>query len=204
VKSRIALGVMFAALLAAAANAQDRGSAADPGTIRPEEDLDEVTVTGDQPLGNRDDIINWLLRLAGGFRSEGTVEIGSAIYPVQGMMACISVGTGPGMNCALRLDVPGIEASMHPGVFIVAVDLETPRVRYASVDDTGVAVGTTGELRGATATFRTPCKASLASTCASTTRITAVRRSDIVRLRVETRIDGIVTARYDIKQVRVK
>jgi hypothetical protein len=204
VKLRIALRAVFAALLAAGASAQDRGPATNPAITQSEEELEEVTVTGYESLGNREDIIIWLRRLAGRFRNEGTVEIGSTTYPVQGMMACNGVGTGPGMNCALKLEAPGNETGMHAGVFIVAVDLETPRVRYTWVDDTGVAVGTTGELRGDTAIFRTPCKASIVGTCTSTTRISAARRSDIVRLRVEIKMDGKVTALYDVNQVRMK
>lgn len=201
---RTALRAMFTVLLAAGASAQNRGPAPDPAMAQPQDELDEVTVTGSQSLGNRNDIIVWLQRLAGTYRNEGTVEIGSTSHPVQGMMVCLGVGTGPGMNCALKLEVPGVEAGMHSGAFIVALDLETPRVRYTSVDDTGVAVGTTGELRGDTAIFRTPCKASVVGTCTSTTRISAARRSDIVRLRVEITMDGKVAARYDVNQVRMK
>jgi hypothetical protein len=41
-------------------------------------------------------------------------------------------------------------------------------------------------------------------TCVATTRITARRGADSVRLQVEIRMDGRVTSRYDVEQVRVK
>lgn len=203
-KFRIALPAMFAVLLAAAAHAQEIAPAPDAATANPEEELDEVTVTGFQSLGNREDIILWLRRLAGKFRTEGTMEIASMSHAVRGMMVCNGVGMGPGMNCALKLEAAGIDTSMQSGVLMVALDLEEARVRHVWVDATGIAVGTAGELRGDTAIFRTPCVASPGSTCTTTTRITATRRSDIVRLRMETKVDGRVTARYDINQVRMK
>jgi hypothetical protein len=84
------------------------------------------------------------------------------------------------------------------------MDLETPTIRYTSVDDTGVAVGTTGELRGDTAVFRTPCVSSSARVCISTTRITAVRGAASIRFQVEIQMDGRVTSRYDIEQLRMQ
>jgi hypothetical protein len=176
----------------------------DSSVVEPDEELDEVLVTGQQRARNRDYIVLWLLRLEGRFRNEGTLQWGGKTRPVEGDTDCISVGTGPGMNCVITLLAPGIETNLRPGSYILGVDLETSKVRYASVDSTGAAVGTTGELRGDTATFRTPCEASSARSCVSTTRITATGRSENVRLRVDLEMDGRVTTRYDVTQVRVK
>jgi hypothetical protein len=168
------------------------------------EELDETLVAGSQRLGNRDDIAIWLQRLGGRFRIEGTLDRGGGRLPVAGMTDCVSVGQGPGMNCMIRLNAPNIDTNLNPGAFIPGIDLETPTVRYTSVDDTGVGVGATGSLWGDTAVFHTPCKSSSARICTSTTRITAEPDSDSVRLRIEINMDGRVTASYDVKEVRIK
>lgn len=170
----------------------------------PGEELDKVLAAERQQLGNRDDIAIWLLRLAGRFRAEGTLEMGGDRRPVAGTVDCASIGRGPGLNCVIRLRAPNIDTHLNPGAFILGIDLETPTVRYTSVDDTGVGVGATGSLWGDTAVFQTPCKSSSARICTSTTRISAHPDSDSVHLRIEINMDGRVTASYDVTEVRIR
>jgi hypothetical protein len=177
-----------------------------PSTAPEDYELDEVLVVGRRPTRNRDSIAIWLRRLVGRFGNTGTVQIGAGgtPLPVKGATHCVAVGAGPGTSCMIMLEAPNIQTHLQPGAFILGLDLETPTIRFTSLDDTGVAVGTTGELRDDTAVFRTPCAASHARTCESTTRITARSNTGSVRLRVEIRTDDRVSARYDIEQVRLK
>lgn len=166
-------------------------------------ELDQVLLADREPLANRDDIALWLRRLVGRFRIEGTLERSLDRLPVLGMVDCVNVDRGPGLNCAIRLEAPNIDTHLNPGAFILGMDPEAPMVRYTSVDDTGVGVGATGSLWGDTAAFRTPCKSSSARTCTTTTRISAPPGSDNLRLQIDINMDGKVTASYDIQQVRV-
>lgn len=176
----------------------------------PEDDeLDEVLVLGQKPPKperNRDDIAVWLRRLAGRFNNQGTLargESGDSKLPVMGATDCVRIGEGPGLHCVIMLEAPNVETHLKPGAFMLGVDLETPTIRYTSIDDTGASVGATGDLRGDTATFTTPCKSSLARACITTTCFTAQRGSGTVRLQVETVMDGRVISRYDVSQMRV-
>lgn len=173
-------------------------------SVESSEELDEVFVSARQRLGSREDIVLWLRRLAGRFRNEGTLDRSGWKVPVHGVTDCIGIGSGPGMNCVITLEAPGTLTNLTPGSFLLGVDLESVALRYMSVDSTGAAVGATGELRGDTARFQTPCEASFARKCHSVTRITAERRSENLRLSVDIVMDGRVTARYDVTQVRVK
>jgi hypothetical protein len=183
----------------AAAESPQAGSA--------EDELDEVLVLGQRPERNRDDIAVWLRRLAGRFSNSGTIafgESGDTRVPVAGATDCARIGEGAGIHCVIQLEAPNVVTNLKPGAFMLGIDLETPVLRYTSIDDTGTAVGTTGELRGDTALFRTPCASTVAKNCVATTRITAKRGADSIRLQVEIRMDGRVTSRYDVAEVRVK
>jgi hypothetical protein len=165
-----------------------------------DEVLDEVLVAGDmeRALGRRA-ITAWLRRLPGKYVSEGKIHYSSGLTILaSGTLDCVGFGSGPGVRCEMRLAAPGGNTNMEPGMFLLGMDIESALVRFMTVDDLGYAAGDTGELRGDTATFRSPCAATVAAKCLSTTWILVERPSDKVYYRVDISLDGQVTARIEV------
>jgi len=99
------------------------------------------------------------------------------VTPVQGMGDCITIGTGPGVQCVLQVNwkemrevvtpstterggvfnVPGGVSNLVPAMVMYGLDPGQAVVRYLQVDSAGLAEGAAGSVVGNTATFRTPC-----------------------------------------------
>ncbi len=175
-----------------------------------DEELEEVMVLGQKPVRNPRALAAWLKRLPGRYRSEGTISY-LAVRPAQvsrpepatGALVCAGFGSGPGVQCEMRLTAGGRDTRLDPGVMLLGLDIERPQIRYMTVDDQGMAAGTTGDLRGDTAQFRTPCVATGVRTCYTTTWINAAAGSDQIHFRVDIEMDGRVTARFNIAHSRV-
>lgn len=168
-----------------------------------DDELEEIVVLGQRPVRNRELLAVWLRRLGGRFSNTGSLELLGRALPVRGMTECVGIGEGPGMHCLIMLEAKDVDTHLKPGAFMLGIDLEAPLIRYTSIDDKGIAVGTTGELRGDTVLLVTPCRSALARECVTHTRITASRGSEHVRFQVEVQMDGRVASRYDIDQVRL-
>lgn len=175
-----------------------------PGAPQDDE-LAEVEIIGDKAR-NRRAIADWLRRLPGTYRNEGTLTHGpqgsGQKKPATGASLCTLIGKGPGVQCIMTLSVPGEDTHLNPGIMLFGLDIERPLIRYMTVDDTGISTGTTGELRGDTVRFRTPCIATGARDCFSTTWILAAAAANRIIYRMEIEVDGRVLASFDITQSR--
>lgn len=168
-----------------------------------DEELAEVMVLGQQPVRNPRALAAWLMRLPGTYRSEGTIsyQTGRSVA-ASGTLVCTAISRGPGVQCMMRLTSAGSDTRLNPGVMLLGLDIERPHIRYMTVDDQGVAAGTTGELRGDAVRFRTPCVATGVRSCHSTTLISAAANSNQIHYRVDIELDGQVAARFAIAHTR--
>jgi hypothetical protein len=178
-----------------------------PGASQDDE-LAEVKIIGDKAKSRRA-IAAWLRLLPGTYDNEGTLTYGQQgsggkKMPATGTSVCAVIGKGAGVQCMMTLRVPGEDTHLNPGMMLFGLDIERPLIRYMSVDDTGVSTGSTGDLRGDMVRFRTPCIATGARDCFSTTSILAAAGADRILYQLEIEVDGRVQARFDITQLRVK
>jgi hypothetical protein len=97
--------------------------------------------------------------------------------PVRGVSDCVTIGTGPGVQCVLQVtwkemrevvapstterggvfNLPGGASNLAPAMAMYGLDPGQAVVRYLQVDSAGLAEGASGSVVGNTATFRTPC-----------------------------------------------
>jgi hypothetical protein len=97
--------------------------------------------------------------------------------PVRGMGDCVSIGTGPGVQCVFQVtwdelreevvssrterggiyNLPGGVSNLAPAMAEFGIDPGGGAVRFLLVDSAGLAEGSSGSLAGRTATFRTKC-----------------------------------------------
>lgn len=97
--------------------------------------------------------------------------------PVRGMGDCVSIGTGPGVQCVFQVtweelreevppsrterggiyNLPGGVSNLAPAMAEFGMEPGKGAVRFLLVDSAGLAEGSSGSLAGRTATFRTPC-----------------------------------------------
>lgn len=217
-KSGIVVLAMLATAMASGAQSDTRQPTTPPadGTVGSGDEalaeLDEVQVLGQQPVRNPRAMAAWLRRLPGRYRSEGTVTyaggMGMPSYangrtvPATGASICLNFGKGPGVQCTIQLSTPDGGTNLEPGMILLGLDIERPLIRYMSVDDLGNAVGDVGELRGNTARFRTPCKATGTTDCFTTTWINAEPDSAGIYFRMEIELNGRPWARFDVEKVR--
>jgi hypothetical protein len=125
-------------------------------------------------------IAEWLQRLVGKFRHEGMVQVGECTrrlllddslvptddcQPITGNSDCVSIGSGPGVQCMLNvtwLDIfsQGLEETLvsylDPAMQLYGVDPQNAAISHLVVDNKGLAEGAAGTIKGDTATFRMP------------------------------------------------
>ncbi len=166
------LRVMVVALLACTALLAPGRVSAQPHT---EPKLEEIVTPTAEP-----DV--WLRRLVGRYQFEGIINVvakGDCGYceGIKGTADCVSVGTGPGVQCILNVawedihevvtpsdterggvyNIPGGVSYLDPAMALYGLDPGKSGINYLLVDNKGLPEGGLGFIAGNTATFRTPC-----------------------------------------------
>lgn len=96
-----------------------------------DEELEEVVVLGQKPVRNPRALAAWLLRLRGTYRSEGTIAYQTGMpgqiartVPATGALVCAGFGSGPGVQCEMRLSAGASDTRLDPGVMLLGLDIE--------------------------------------------------------------------------------
>jgi hypothetical protein len=154
------------------------------------------------PVDQPEEMGAWLRRLAGKYRAEGLVEVvynGPAYDPhrcgalppeppesvaepfcqqIKGMVDCVSIGSGPGVQCILQVTwtdlyevirpvdlgemagaftLPGGTSYLAPAMLLIGIEPGRGGINYLLVDNKGLPEGGPGSIAGDRATFRTSC-----------------------------------------------
>lgn len=127
----------------------------------------------------------WLRRLVGQYQIEGLVHVPSngecgepgrtavaqPCQTIKGMGDCVSVGTGPGVQCMFNVSwldiwavdfetgniVPGAVSYLNPAMALFGLDPGNASINHLLVNNKGLAEGGLGANTGNRATFRTSC-----------------------------------------------
>lgn len=180
-----------------------------PAAVEPDEELEEVLVSGARAIRNPERILAWLNRLVGHFSWEGYVELGSDGAPggrqvVTGASKCVSYG--PAVHCAMQVnwpevhgsngeDLPGGVSTLAPAMAMYALDMNHLAVNSMQVDNRGMADSGQGYLRGNTLTTTTAC-VDLPGKCQRISRIDARRDGKLIQMQVDIERDGKRVVRY--------
>lgn len=222
-KRRAGLVLAVTLLLPAALLPGIAASAAAPAprTPPPDEELDEVTVTGSriQPVRNMRTILEWLVRLVGQYRYEGFVELRPARgvakdrLPVRGFGDCIRFGIAPGVQCSVAIlwpevkgpdgeEVVGGVSRLNPAMILYGLDPDRRGIHFLQVDQRGVADGGVGYLMGNVLTTTAPCE-DIPGDCRRTTRIDAQPDGKLIQMEVDIEQDGLRVARFHFEMQRI-
>lgn len=156
------------------------------------------------PMGEPGEPDQWLERLKGRYRVDGFVEVavnhpdyedlrcapppprgGDSLPPrplcekISGMVDCVAVGDGSGVQCILSAkwndlyeiwlegppsggpggvwEVPGGAGNLSPSMALFGLEPYGKGMRFMLVDAKGLAEGAPGGVRGDRTSFRTPC-----------------------------------------------
>jgi len=186
-------------------------SATAPGA---EQQLDEVTVTATRtrPVRNLQTIIEWLARLVGQYRYEGSVElhagpgVPAAPLPVRGVGDCVPFGLAPGVQCSIAVRWPEVRgengtevlggiSSLNPALILYGLDPDHRAIHYLQVDQKGIADGGLGYLDGDTLTTTAPCEG-IPGNCQRITTINAQPDGKLIQMQIDIRQDEERTVRY--------
>ncbi len=189
--------------------------------VRPEEQLNEVVVTGTRikPSRNMQTIIEWLRRLPGEFRYDGYVELQAgpgmptSRLPVQGLSDCVAFGAAPGVQCAVDIrwpkvsgengtEVPGGSSVLDPAMILYGLDPDHRAIHFLQVDKRGVAEGGLGYLEGNTLVTTAPCEG-IPGNCQRTTRIDAQPDGKLIQMQVDINQDDAKPVRYSFVMHRL-
>jgi hypothetical protein len=164
--------------------------------------------------------------------ADGTPVPSDLCQKIEGNSDCVGIGTGPGVHCILNvtwLDIwninyeggsigplPGGEAFLSPAMVLFGIDPGAAKVNYLLVDHKGLPEGGLGSIKGARATFRTPCvngpalllQMNTSGTCKRTIRIDAKPEGSLVHLSMDIEIEGIdgvkaISTRYEMSLRRL-
>jgi len=204
---------LAAALLAAnAANAADAASGKSPPLpSAPEDELQEIVVSGQKPIHDSQKVIDWLARLVGKFTFDGHVDLhgqGRAEdqQPVHGNGDCVGFGPAPAVNCTISVawpethgpngeEIPGGVSRLNPAMMLYGFEPDHIGIRYMLVDDKGTADGALGLMVGDTLVSKTPC-VGIPGNCQREVRITAPPDLKTIRMQIDLEMDTQRTLSY--------
>jgi hypothetical protein len=156
--------------------AQGRG----PSAAQLRDQAPEARNTPENRARKHAEIDAWLRRLPGRFRISGVISNNMMGYcagrmartcyvpdgpppiPLNGMMDCVLVGQGPGVNCVINADwkMPDssklpivLETWLSPGVLLFGMEPDASGIRYLQVSDRSVGEEGRGKLTGEVALF---------------------------------------------------
>jgi hypothetical protein len=128
------------------------------------------------PSGPPTPMETWLVRLVGRYRVEGVIRSSAGVESVKGMVDCVTIGAGPGVQCVLNVawldiflispppgnpagvfNVPGGVSFLNPAMALFGIDPGAAGINYLLVDNKGLAEGGLGSSTGNRGTFRAPC-----------------------------------------------
>jgi hypothetical protein len=181
----------------------------------PDQELDEVTVNGNRinPTRNMRTILEWLVRLVGQYRYEGSVELkpGPGVpaekLPVRGVGDCVRFGIAPGVQCSVAIrwpevhgedgaEVVGGVSSLNPAMILYGLDPDRRGIHFLQVDSRGIADGGVGYLTGDTLETSASCEG-IPGDCQRITRINAEPEGKLIQMQVDIQQDGVRTARFN-------
>jgi len=198
--------------MAAAAVPPAPSPAAD-ATTGGEQQLGQVTVEGTRLKATRSaqKIVDWLKRLVGPFRYEGSVELGGEgasrqALPVSGVADCTAFGRASGVSCTMMVtwpevhgengaQVPGGVSTLAPAIIQYGLDPDHIGIRYLQVDNKGLANYGQGYLVGDTLTTTTPC-VGIEGECRRITTIDAHPDGNTTEMRIDIEQDFVRTVRF--------
>jgi hypothetical protein len=192
------------------------------------------------PYGPPTEMEVWLRRLVGRFRVDGMIQAFHQPDPekfalvlvgqesIQGMGDCVSVGTGPGVQCVMNMawedifqivlppeapagffNVPGGVSFLNPAMALFGIDPGEAGIHYLLVDNKGLPEGGVGFNSGSRVTFKTSCVNApklLAAmipdkpyrTCDRVIRIDARPEARVMNLAMDIAINDIVLTRVEL------
>jgi hypothetical protein len=159
--------MVMAALMAGATALPREDAAAQPHAPSP---------PWQDPAGPPTEMDVWLTRLVGRFRFEGLIHVrsqgdceepgsplGGPCETIAGVGDCVSVGTGPGVQCVFNVSWLDIHTSpngvsyLNPAMALFGLDPANGAINHLLVNNKGLAEGGMGASTGNRATFRTSC-----------------------------------------------
>lgn len=183
----------------------------DPTPATPEQEqqalldeLDEVVVSGAQPVKTTQQLINWLANLGGKFTVEGNVDLQGKgdpvdLKPVTGAANCVAFGLAPGIRCGIEVRWPetrdpaggallGGVSTFDPGMILFGIEPRGNAISHMFVDNKGVGEHALGLLFNDTLISRTAC-VNIPGTCERTVRITIEPDVQVIRMQIDYRRD---------------
>ncbi len=198
---------------ALAANAPET-AAKNAAPAQPETELSEVLVQGarTKPERNLQVVIEWLRRLVGQFRYQGTVELRGADgkpvsrQNVSGKSDCVAFGLAPGVQCSLKVQWPELKgkdgeavvggaSTLQPAMLLYGLDPDKRGIHFLQVDNKGIADGGVGLLLQDTLTTKVPCEG-IPGNCQRITKITAKADGSLIQTVTDIEQDGVLVLRY--------